>query len=139
MPSSGVPRELNDLIGRDTEVGTLLALLRETRILTLTGSGGSGKTRLASELASRSTAMFEHGVAWIELAPLNEPELLPTFVVDALGLEHGSRRPLDVIFDTLRNRQMLLVFDNCEHLVQACAELADELVRECPRINVLAT
>ena len=139
MVPTEIPRGLSQLIGRDAEVESLRALLPQSRLLTLTGAGGSGKTRLASEIATLASGEFEHGVAWIELAPLNEAELLPAHVLDALGLEHGSRPPLEVLIDAVRQRHMLLVIDNCEHLVQACAVLVERLLRECPRLHVLAT
>ena len=139
MASTDIPRGLNRLIGRDEAIESLRALLRDSRLVTLTGAGGSGKTRLASEVAALSAGDFEHGVAWIELAPLADAELLPAHLLDALGLEHGNRPPLETLLDALRDRQALLVFDNCEHLVQACAELAERLLRECPRLRIQAT
>ena len=137
--SSNIPRGLNRLIGRDADVQALVALLRENRLVTLTGAGGSGKTRLASEVAAVSERTFPHGVAWIELAPLAEPELLPAHLLDALDLEHGARPPLDTLLDALRDRDTLLVLDNCEHLVHACAVLAERMLRECPHLRILAT
>jgi predicted ATPase/DNA-binding SARP family transcriptional activator len=86
-----------------------------------------------------SLGHFEHGVVWIELAPLAEAELLPAHILDALGIEHGARPPLDTLTDALRDRDTLLVLDNCEHLVQACAVLAERLLRECPSLRILAT
>jgi predicted ATPase/DNA-binding SARP family transcriptional activator len=139
MSLSSIPRGLNRLIGRDADVQGLVALLRDNRLITLTGAGGSGKTRLASEVAALATDVFAHGIVWIELAPLAEPALLPAHLLDALGLEHGSRPPLDTLLDALRERDMLLVLDNCEHLVQACAVLAGRLLHECPRLRILAT
>src|SRR5688572_320257 len=139
MLSTGIPRGLTHLIGRDSEVDSIRRLLRDTRLLTLTGAGGSGKTRLASEVATLTAGDFRDGAAWIELAPLNDGELLATHTLAALGLEHGARKPLDALLDALRPRHLLLVLDNCEHLVESCAILADRLLRECPDLRMLAT
>jgi predicted ATPase/DNA-binding SARP family transcriptional activator len=133
------PLSLTPFIGRDSEVDALRRLLDSSRLLTLTGAGGSGKTRLASEVAARSASRFADGVAWVELAPLGDPELLPTYLLDALGIEHGARPPMTALLDTLRERQLLLVLDNCEHLVDACATIAEALLRGCPRLHILAT
>ena len=136
---TAVPASLTAFIGRDEDVATLCRLLESTRLLTLTGAGGSGKTRLASEVAARAAARYPDGVAWVELAPLVDAELLPTYVVDALAIEHGARPPTAALLDALRDRKMLLVLDNCEHLVEACAALVDALLRGAPRLNVVAT
>ena len=139
MISTGIPRGLSLLIGRDSEVDSIRRLLPATRLLTLTGAGGSGKTRLASEVATLTAGEFRDGASWIELAPLNDGELLPTHMLAALGQEHGTRKPLDALLDALRPRQLLLVLDNCEHLVESCAVLAERLLRECPDLKILAT
>jgi len=139
MPTVGIPRGLSRLIGRDADVDALRKLLSASRLVTLTGAGGSGKTRLASEVAMVVAEQFPHGVAWIELAPLADPDLLATHVIDALGIEQGARPPLATLIAYLQDRTMLLAFDNCEHLVQACAVLAERLLRECPGLQILAT
>lgn len=136
---SAVPRPLTPFIGREDDVAAIGKLLESTRLLTLTGAGGSGKTRLASEVAARASQRFRHGVSWVELAPLVNAELLPTYIVDALGVEHGARAPMAALLDTLRDREMLLVLDNCEHLVEGCAALVDAVLRGCQRLTVLAT
>src|SRR5207245_11476822 len=115
-------------------------LLQSTRLLTLTGAGGSGKTRLALEVASRVGAQYADGVAWVELAPLSNPELGPHHVADALGVRRdGIRAAGDALLEALRDWKALLVLDNCEHLVEACARLAETLLRGCPRLRILAT
>ena len=135
-----LPVELTSFVGRTREIAEVEALLDSTRLLTLTGAGGSGKTRLAVEVASRVAKRYEDGVAWVELAPLTAPGMLPTHVAGALGIrEEGERPTIDALADALRDRSMLLVLDNCEHLVDACADLADTLLRECPRLRILAT
>ena len=120
-------------------MSTLSTLLETARLVTLTGPGGSGKTRLASEVAAVSSGKFRDGVGWVELAPLTDPVLLATHVLDALQVEQGARSPLDTLTDALRQKQLLLVLDNCEHLVEAAATLAEHLLRSCAELQVLAT
>lgn len=138
MPAA-VPRALTPFIGREEDVVTLSRLLDTTRLLTFTGAGGSGKTRLATEVAARVAHRFADGVSWVELAPLVNAELLATYVANTLGVEQGARAPMAALLDTLRERELLLVLDNCEHLVEGCAALVDALLRGCPRLTVLAT
>ena len=134
------PAQLTSFIGRERETATLQELLQGTRLLTLTGAGGSGKTRLALEVASRVGAQYADGVAWVELAPLSNPELVPHHVADALGVRRdGIRSAGDALLEALREWDALLVLDNCEHLVEACARLAEALLRGCPRLRILAT
>src|SRR5213079_1884942 len=134
------PAQLTSFIGRERETAAVKELLRGTRLLTLTGAGGSGKTRLALEVAGRVGAQYPDGVAWVELAPLSNPELVPHHVADALGVRRdGIRSAGDALFEALREWDALLVLDNCEHLVEACARLAEALLRGCPRLRVMAT
>src|SRR5439155_5349472 len=136
------PAQLTSFIGRERETATLQELLQGTRLLTLTGAGGSGKTRLALEVASRlgGGAQYPDGIAWVELAPLANPELVPQHVADALGVRRdGIRVAADALLEALRDWKALLVLDNCEHLVEACARLAEALLRGCPRLRILAT
>ena len=144
VPGTGrmaaLPAQLTRLVGREREVGDLLALLADARLLTLTGAGGSGKTRLALVLASRAAPSFDDGVAWVELAPLVDPDQLPGHVAAALGVrQEGTRSAEEGIVAALRGRRMLLVLDNCEHLVDAGARLAELLLRRSPRLSILAT
>src|SRR6266566_2517346 len=136
------PAQLTSFIGRERETATLQELLQGTRLLTLTGAGGSGKTRLALEVASRlgGGAQYPDGIAWVELAPLANPGLVPQHVADALGVRRdGIRAAADALLEALRDWKALLVLDNCEHLVEACARLAEALLRGCPRLRILAT
>src|SRR5881409_1356391 len=134
------PTQLTSFIGRERETAAVQELLRSTRLLTLTGAGGSGKTRLALEVASRVGTQYPDGVAWVELAPLSNPELVPHHVADALGVRRdGIRAAGDALLEALREWDALLVLDNCEHLVEACARLAEALLRGCPRLRILAT
>jgi len=134
------PTQLTSFIGRERETAAVQELLQSTRLLTLTGAGGSGKTRLALEVASRVGTQYPDGVAWVELAPLSNPELVPHHVADALGVRRdGIRSAGDALLEALREWDALLVLDNCEHLVEACARLAEALLRGCPRLRILAT
>jgi len=134
------PAQLTSFIGRERETAAVRELLQQTRLLTLTGAGGSGKTRLALEVASHVGAQYPDGVAWVELAPLSNPELVPHHVADALGVRRdGIRSAADAVLEALREWEALLVLDNCEHLVEACARLAEALLRGCPRLRILAT
>src|SRR6266705_6470570 len=139
-PAGAPPAQLTSFIGRERETAAVQELLQSTRLLTLTGAGGSGKTRLALEVASRVGTQYPDGVAWVELAPLSNPELVPHHVADALGVRRdGIRSAGDALLEALREWDALLVLDNCEHLVEACARLAEALLRGCPRLRILAT
>src|SRR5216117_2725416 len=134
------PAQLTSFIGRERETAAVQELLQSTRLLTLTGAGGSGKTRLALEVAGRVGAQYPDGVAWVELAPLSNPELVPHHVADALGVRRdGIRSAGDALLEALRDWEALLVLDNCEHLVDACARLAETLLRGCPRLRIMST
>ena len=122
--ADNLPLQLTSFIGREREVAEVQRLLDETRLLTLTGSGGAGKTRLALQAAAELLSEFEDGVWWVELASLTDPALVPQAIGSALGLRDEAKRPLlDQLGDHLRGKQMLLVLDNCEHLIAACRGL----------------
>jgi predicted ATPase len=111
-----------------------------TRLLTLTGVGGSGKTRLALEVARDLIEAFPNGVWLVQLAPLSEGELVPKAVAEAVEVPEHSGEPLtDTLAGVLRGRQLLLILDNCEHLLEAVARLVDKLLDSCPRLRTLAT
>src|SRR5436309_1021345 len=136
------PAQLTSFIGRERETAAVQELRQSTRLLTLTGAGGSGKTRLALEVASRLGAggRYPGGIAWVELDLLANPELVPHHVANALGVRRdGIRAAGDALLEALRDWEALLVLDNCEHLVEACARLAEALLRGCPRLRVMAT
>ena len=134
------PVQLTSFIGRERETAAVQELLQGTRLLTLTGAGGSGKTRLALEVANRVGAQYPDGVAWVELAPLANPELVPHHVADALGVRRdGIRAAGDALLEAVREWDALLVLDNCEHLVEACARLAEALLRGSPRLRIMTT
>ena len=134
-----LPVPLTSFVGREAELARVAELLAGTRLLTLTGAGGGGKTRLALETA-RATAPYPDGVWFVELAPLAHPHLLPGAAAAALRVpEESGEVFLATLASAIGSRRTLLVLDNCEHLVDACAHLADALLRACPRLTILAT
>jgi predicted ATPase/DNA-binding XRE family transcriptional regulator len=135
-----LPIQLTSFVGRERELAELAPLLLKTRLLTLTGAGGTGKTRLALRLAAEALDGFADGVWLVELAPLADPELVLQTVARVLGaLEQPGRPLLDALLDVLRPKTLLLVLDNCEHLVAACAALAESLLRASPGLRILAS
>jgi non-specific serine/threonine protein kinase len=131
---------MTSFIGRVREQDTVRELLREARLLTLTGAGGCGKTRLALQVAGALPADYPDGVVLVELASLASPELVPQAVAVSLGAPEQPGRPFpDMLTDFLASKQILLVLDNCEHLIGACAELVTALLRGCGRLRILAT
>jgi predicted ATPase/DNA-binding SARP family transcriptional activator len=134
-----VPVHLTRFVGRGRELEDLAQLLLSARLLTLTGAGGSGKTRLAEELAVRYGDRFAR-VGWIDLAPLADANLLAQLVATTLRVaERPGTTPLQSLVGTLCDERAFIVFDNCEHLVDASAELVDALLRSCPKLTILAT
>ncbi len=134
------PPRISPIVGRASELAELERLLGSSRLLTLTGPGGSGKTSLAAELARRVAGAFTIGPVWVELAPLADPALLPGQLAAALGLRKGNgRTTLESVSRTIGARPALLVLDNCEHLIEACAELAARLLADCSGATLLTT
>lgn len=131
-----VPTQLTSFVGRAAEMREVQRLLADNRLVTLTGAGGVGKTRLAVEIA----AQIDDGVWYVDLAPITDPDLVPVTVIRALGLpdQQGSTT-MGVLLRYVGARQMLLVLDNCEHLLDACAELVVALQGECPAVSIVAT
>jgi predicted ATPase/DNA-binding CsgD family transcriptional regulator len=131
---------LSSFVGREKELAEVKRLLADTRLLTLTGSGGCGKTRLALAAASELVEGFEERVWFVELAPLADRSLVPQAVASTLGVrEQPGRSPTETLSDYLGSKKVLLILDNCEHLIEACAELAETLLRSCPELRILAT
>ncbi|HJT04532.1 MAG TPA: adenylate/guanylate cyclase domain-containing protein [Pseudonocardiaceae bacterium] len=138
--STNLPAELTSFIGRSTELAELSELLGQVRLLTITGAGGCGKTRLARHAAAASLGGHLDGVWWVELAQLEDAAFVPAAVIAAIGVrELPGQGPLGTLVAYLRARRALLILDNCEHLPGACAQLAEALLRGCPSLTVLAT
>jgi predicted ATPase/class 3 adenylate cyclase len=135
-----LPIQLTSFVGRERELAELKSLLVSSRLLTLTGPGGTGKTRLALRLAAEELESFAAGVWLVELAPLADPALVPHTVAATLGVQdQPGRSILDVLRDFLRAKALLLLLDNCEHLIEACAQLAETLLRAAPGLRILAS
>jgi predicted ATPase len=137
---NNLPPQLTRFVGRQSEIAEIRNGLTHTRLLTLSGPDGIGKTRLALQVAADSLPEYPEGVWFVELASLADPGLVPQTVASALGLrEEGGRSITDTVVDHLTQRCLLLVLDNCEHLIGACAHLTDLLLRRSPHLRVLAT
>lgn len=146
-----LPVHLSRFIGREEEIEGVRGELAASRLCTLTGTGGSGKTRLAVQLAGSLLAEFDDGVCWVDLASTSEADLVAQALASALGVREGgtgtyapkalrTQRPLaERLADHLRDRDLLLVLDNCERVVASCARLVEALLRACPGLRVLAT
>ncbi|MER7719271.1 BTAD domain-containing putative transcriptional regulator [Streptomyces flaveolus] len=135
-----LPVETTGFIGREAQLAQVRALLSTARLVTLTGVGGVGKTRLALRSAAQLAASYADGVHLADLAPLTAPELLDRAVAEALGLrDQSARPPAEAIVDRLRDRQLLLLLDNCEHVADAVAALVLRMLRAAPGLTVLAT
>jgi non-specific serine/threonine protein kinase len=138
--SNNLPLNLPALIGRESELAAVTELLGRTHLLTLVGSGGVGKTRFALELAAALAGRFKDGVWFVELAPVTDPTLVVPTVATVLDLHDEPGRPLlDTLLDSLRHRELLIVLDNCEHLVEACARLAERVLHASAGTRTLAT
>jgi predicted ATPase/DNA-binding CsgD family transcriptional regulator len=135
-----LPTRLTSLIGRETDTETVLVALGDSRLVTLIGTGGVGKSRLALQVAAESVDHFDGGVWWVELATVSDPGSLPGAVLDAIGLPaQPGRRAVRVVADHVGDRPMLLVLDNCEHVIAASASFVDEVLSTLPAVSVLAT
>jgi predicted ATPase/class 3 adenylate cyclase len=138
--STNLPHQLTSFVGRERELTELDGMLRRTRLLTLLGPGGCGKTRLALELARAHVDEFEGGVWLVELAPITDAEIVVQQAATVLGLQlRSTRDPVDVLAEQIGEHRLLLVLDNCEHVIGACARMVDRLLRACPALEVLAT
>lgn len=135
-----LPVQLTSFVGRQREMAEVKRLLPAARLLTLTGPGGTGKTRLALQVAADLLGDFAGGAWLVELATLSDPSLVEQSVAAALGIHQQPGRPLDeVLVDYLRDKRLLLLLDNCEHLNDACARLADRLLRACPLLAIMVS
>jgi predicted ATPase/DNA-binding SARP family transcriptional activator/Tfp pilus assembly protein PilF len=139
-PLHNLPAQLTSFIGREKEIDAVKGLLQGARLVTLTGPGGTGKTRLALQTAAGLLDQFADGVWLAELAPLVDPALVPAIVARALGLrELAGLQIIILLQEYLEHRQVLLILDNCEHVIEACARLAETLLQACPKLTLLAS
>src|SRR5947207_894175 len=135
-----LPQQLTSFIGHEEDLDEYAALLNQTPLFTLTGIGGSGKSRLAIKVADRVLPFFPDGVWYVDLAPLLDAERVPLTVATTLGVrEEGGRPVVDMLSGHLARQRALLVLDNCEHLTAACAALARQVINAAPGVHVLAT
>lgn len=138
--TNNLPTQLTSFIGREKEIAAIQALLNTARLVTLTGSGGTGKTRLSIEVGTQLLPNFTNGVWLIELAPLSDPAQIIPALAQAFGLQELPFNPLaNLVTDYLRDKKLLLILDNCEHLIAACAHLADDLLHQCVGLKILAS
>lgn len=137
---NNLPQQVTSFIGREKEIAEIRSLMERTRLLTLTGTGGCGKTRLSLQVAADLLENYPGGVWLVELAPLADPALVPQTLARVLGVTEEAGKPLtQTLAAALKPRRLLIVLDNCEHLVVACSQLCDTLIRTCPGVRVLAS
>ena len=137
---NNLPIQLTTFVGREKEIAELKQELEAHRLVTLTGSGGTGKTRLSLQVAADLLEKFDHGVWFVELAPLIDPDLIPQTILSAIGVqEQQGKTPLEVLKEYLHEKQVLIVLDNCEHLIEASAKVANTLLNAAPRLKILAS
>ena len=139
-PHNNLPHRLTTFVGREREQKEIMRLIAENRLVTITGAGGVGKSRLALQVGEKSLSNFPEGVWLVELAPLTDSTLVPQAVCAALEISQQAGTPaLKTLIDHLALKRALLMLDNCEHLIDACAQLAETLLQACPNLHILAT
>jgi len=137
---SNLPAQITSFVGREREVADVKKLLLDAHMLTLIGPGGTGKTRLAIQVASDVLGRYPDGVWLVELASIRDPLLVPRTTAIAFGLRDEPQRPvIDMLCDYLREKKMLILLDNCEHLVDACARLAEQVLHAAPKVRILSS
>jgi predicted ATPase/class 3 adenylate cyclase len=137
---NNLPTQLTSFIGREKEIADVKRLLANTHLLTLIGPGGTGKTRLSLQVAADVLYAYPHGVWLIELAPISDPSSVPAAALAALDLPAEVHRPaIDMLCDYLREKEALLILDNCEHLVDSCAKMVDRLLHAAPKLRIMAS
>ncbi|MGE5225110.1 MAG: adenylate/guanylate cyclase domain-containing protein [Omnitrophica WOR_2 bacterium] len=137
---NNLPVQLTSFVGRERELGEIQKQVNSSRLVTLTGPGGTGKTRLALQAASGILENFPDGIWFIQLANISDPGLILQTLAGVLNLREQPNQPLETLLqDTLRPKRLLLVFDNCEHLIEECVLLADTLLHNCPEIKIMTT
>jgi predicted ATPase/class 3 adenylate cyclase len=138
---NNLPAQLTPLIGREDELAEIEALLDRSRLVTLIGTGGIGKTRTALQVAADTQRGNGDGVWFVDLAPLDDPMLVPSAIAEVFNIadDGGTRNLIDLVAKALRSKKLLIVLDNCEHVISAAADAAERLLRACPGLRILAT
>jgi len=137
---NNLPVQLSTFIGREKEVGQIKQRLEKNRLVTLTGSGGVGKTRLSIRVASELLNEYPNGAWMVELAPITDPDLVSQAICTSLDITlRGNTSPVSLLTEYLGEKKLLLVVDNCEHLIETCAQISDSLLHACPNLHILAS
>ena len=137
---NNLPIQLTSFIGREKEIKDVKDNLKQNRLLTLTGTGGAGKSRLALQTAADVIDEYENGVWFAELAAVSDPEFLTAAINNSLGIkEEPKKTPEETLVDHLKDKEILIILDNCEHLINACADLTERLLSSCPKLKIIAT
>ncbi len=138
--ANNLPSMVDSFVGREDDLAHILDTIGRSRLVTLTGPGGTGKTRLAIEAAARSIGEFPWGAWLVDLAPISNPAVVPSEIAESIGIEpQPGRDVVDTLIRRLEDRGMLVVLDNCDHLVEACADTSQRLLKACPTLKILAT
>ena len=137
---NNLPIQLTSFIGREKELKYLKDELKLNRLLTLTATGGAGKSRLSLQAGADLIDDFENGVWFVELAAVSDPDFLTAETINALGIkEESNKTPEETLTDHLEDKEILIILDNCEHLINACADLSERLLSSCPKLKIIAT
>jgi predicted ATPase/class 3 adenylate cyclase/DNA-binding CsgD family transcriptional regulator len=140
VASHNLPAQLTSFVGRGEEMANVRTLLASNRLVTLSGAGGAGKTRLAVEVAAALATEFSDGVWYVDLAPITNPHVVPVTTARTLGLlDQPGRTPMETVLTFVGDRKMLLLLDNCEHLLDTCGQMVAELLHVCPELTILGT
>jgi predicted ATPase/DNA-binding CsgD family transcriptional regulator len=140
LASRNLPSQLTRFVGRGSEIALLRETIAENRLVTLTGAGGAGKTRLAVEVAGTLASEFPNGVWYVDLAPITNPAVVPVTTARTLGLpDQPGSSTMDILLRFIGDRKMLLLLDNCEHLLDACGQMVNELLNACAALTILTT
>ena len=135
-----LPVSATSFVGRENEIKEVRNLLLKNRLVTITGSGGCGKTRLSQEIAASLLEQYKDGVWFIDLAPVTDPNLVAKEIIQVLKIQEESNKAIiDTLIENIKNRSLLILLDNCEHLIQVCAEIADKLLRSVNNLRILST
>ncbi|MCI0550828.1 MAG: helix-turn-helix domain-containing protein [Anaerolineae bacterium] len=139
-PPNNIPNAISSFVGREQELADVKKLVKSSRLVTFTGAGGIGKTRFAMQASSELLDSFEDGIWWVELAALHDPALVMGALAKALDVGEIPNQPLEeTLIHFLRTKHLLLILDNCEHLIEACARVTGQLLTACMNVKILAT